>query len=57
MKEGKILWYLLILSSLPLLASCTAMKVGGEIEQGRRALLLGDNDRALRHFQQAARAL
>ena len=54
MKRGKILYTLLILSSLPLLASCTTMKVQGEIKQGRRALLLGDNDRALGHFQKAA---
>ena len=55
MKKGKNLWtLLLILSSLPLLASCTTMNVGGEIKQGRRALLLGENDRALRHFQKAA---
>ena len=54
MKRGKILCTLLLLSSLALLASCTTMKVGGEIQQGRRALLLGDNDRALGHFQKAA---
>ncbi len=55
MKRGKIFCALLILSSLPLLASCTTMKVGGEIRQGSRALLLRDYDRALTHFQKAAK--
>lgn len=47
---------LLVLSSLLVsLSACASLRVGGEVQSGRRALLTGKNDEALAYFQSAAK--
>jgi tetratricopeptide (TPR) repeat protein len=36
------------------LSACTSLEVGGELQSGRRALFVGDNETALAYFQSAA---
>src|SRR5262245_40933463 len=45
---------LALLSLLVFLAGCTSLRVGGEVQSGRQALLAGSNEAALGYFYSAA---
>jgi tetratricopeptide (TPR) repeat protein len=45
---------ILSLSMVALLSACTSLQVGSDVAAGRRALLAGNNETALAHFQSAA---
>jgi len=52
--KGK--YSLVLLSLVFFLSGCRTLKYSGEIEQGRQALFVGNNQAALGYFQQAAQA-
>src|SRR5258705_12366529 len=52
--KGK--YSLVVLSLVIFLSGCTPLQSSGEIEQGRQALFVGNNQAALGYFQQAAQA-
>jgi tetratricopeptide (TPR) repeat protein len=52
--KGK--YSLVVLSLVIFLSGCTTLQSSGEIEQGRQALFVGNNQAALGYFQQAAQA-
>ena len=49
----KVIHFLAGLSLTVLLSACAAIRGGGEVEQGRQALLAGNYQAALGYFQQA----
>jgi tetratricopeptide (TPR) repeat protein len=52
----KALYYLVALSFSVLLSGCATFQSAGQIEAGRQALFVGNNQAALGYFQQAAQA-
>ena len=52
----KGIYSLVVLSLVIFLSGCTTFQHSGEIEQGRQALFVGNNQAALGYFQQAAQA-
>ncbi|MBI2361712.1 MAG: hypothetical protein HYV04_22845 [Deltaproteobacteria bacterium] len=54
MFSGLLFFLVLSLFSIPLFSGCIAIKVGGEIQAGRNALLRGEPEGALAHFRRAA---
>src|SRR5262245_23335639 len=44
------------LSVIFILAGCTAFQVAGQVQSGRQALLINNNEQALAYFQQAAQS-
>jgi tetratricopeptide (TPR) repeat protein len=49
----KVIYFLAWLSSSVLLSACAAVQGGGEVDQGRQALLAGNYQAAVGYFQQA----
>jgi tetratricopeptide (TPR) repeat protein len=54
MKKCRVLPFLTAIGLLLLLSGCVAFQVGGDIQKGRMALMYGDPNVALEHFQRAA---
>jgi tetratricopeptide (TPR) repeat protein len=56
-KEGvmKIQTALVMSSLIISLSACASLRVGNEVQSGRRALLIGQNEEALAYFQSAAK--
>jgi tetratricopeptide (TPR) repeat protein len=52
----KIIHFLSLLLVSVLLSACAAVRGGGDVEQGRQALLAGNNKAALGYFQEAEQA-
>jgi len=52
----KVIHFLSLLLFSVLLSACAAIRGGGEVDQGRQALLAGNNQAALSYFQQAEQA-
>ena len=52
----KTLYFLVALSFSVLISGCATIQTAGQIEQGRQALFVGNNQTALAYFQQAAQA-
>ena len=52
----KVIHSLSLLLFSVLLSACAAIRGGGEVDQGRQALLAGNNQAALSYFQQAEQA-
>jgi tetratricopeptide (TPR) repeat protein len=52
----KVIHFLSLLLFSVLLSACAAIRGGGEVDQGRQALLAGNNQAALGYFQQAEQA-
>jgi tetratricopeptide (TPR) repeat protein len=52
----KVIHFLSLLLFSVLLSACAAVRGGGEVDQGRQALLAGNNQAALSYFQQAEQA-
>jgi tetratricopeptide (TPR) repeat protein len=52
----KVIHFLSLLLISVLLSACAAIRGGGEVDQGRQALLAGNNQAALSYFQQAEQA-
>ncbi|TMA10599.1 MAG: hypothetical protein E6J89_10175, partial [Deltaproteobacteria bacterium] len=48
--------YLAFLPSFLLLSGCATFEIAGEIQSGRMALMKGDPQEALAHFQRAAQS-
>jgi len=53
-KKCRILPFLTAIGFLLLLSGCVSYQVGGDIQKGRLALMYGDPNVALEHFQRAA---
>ena len=47
-------YILAVLMSLMAISGCATLQAGSDVQAGRRAFLVGDNERALRHFRSAA---
>ena len=47
---------ILLLAAVLVISGCASMRVAGQVQSGRQALLAGDAERALRYFQEAASA-
>src|SRR6266436_114790 len=52
----KMIHFLSLLLFSVLLSACAAARGGGDVEQGRQALLAGDNKAAVGYFQEAEQA-
>ena len=52
----KVRYFIAGLSLSVLLSACAAIRGGGDVDQGRQALLAGNNQAALGYFQQAEQA-
>jgi len=52
---NKLKGAVLLLLFAPILSACVSFQLGGEIQKGRMALLYGDPNVALAHFQRAAK--
>ena len=52
----KVIYFLSVFLFSVFLSACAAIRGGGDVEQGRQALLAGNNQAALGYFQQAEQA-
>jgi len=52
----KVIYFLSLLLFSVFLSACAAVRGGGDVDQGRQALLAGNNQAALGYFQQAEQA-
>jgi tetratricopeptide (TPR) repeat protein len=52
----KVIYFLSVLLFTVLLYACAAIRGGGDVDQGRQALLAGNYQNALGYFQEAAQA-